>query len=58
MAEHWNDNPRPFVWTKTAEDIIAKVSRGRATLHQLKSAVQHYAGQPCRTSRHQSSVHS
>ena len=40
-AEHWNDNPRPFVWTKTAEEIINKVSRGRATLHQIKTATQH-----------------
>jgi transposase len=40
-AEHWNDNPRPFVWAKTAEEIITKVSRGRAALHQIKSATQH-----------------
>jgi hypothetical protein len=20
--EHWNDDPRPFVWTKTAEEIL------------------------------------
>jgi len=24
-AEHWNDNPKPFIWHKTAEEIIAKV---------------------------------
>jgi hypothetical protein len=29
------------VWTKTADEIIAKVSRGRAALHQIKSATQH-----------------
>jgi transposase len=40
-AEHWNHDPRPFVWTKTADEIIAKVSRGRAALHQIKSATQH-----------------
>ena len=28
----WNDDPQPFAWTKTAEDIIAKVQRGRAAL--------------------------
>ncbi len=28
----WNNNPQPFIWTKTAEDIIAKVQRGRAAL--------------------------
>ncbi len=27
---HWNDDPKPFVWTKTANDIITKVQRGRA----------------------------
>jgi hypothetical protein len=23
----WNDNPKPFVWTKTAEEIIASLGR-------------------------------
>jgi transposase len=40
-AEHWNDNPRPFVWYKTAAEIIDKVRRGRAALHQVKSATDH-----------------
>lgn len=40
-AEHWNRDPRPFVWTKTADEITAKVSRGRAALHQIKSATPH-----------------
>ncbi len=40
-AEHWNDNPKPFVWHKTAEEIIEKVRRGRATLTQVKSATHH-----------------
>ena len=31
-AEHWNDDPKPFVWHKPAEEIIAKVRRGRAAL--------------------------
>jgi transposase len=37
-AEHWNDDPKPFVWHKTADEIIEKVRRGRATLTQVKSA--------------------
>jgi transposase/transposase-like protein len=38
-VEHWNDNPEPFVWHRTAEEIIAKVQRGRAALHRVtKSA--------------------
>jgi transposase len=40
-AEHWNQNPKPFIWKATAEQIIQKVSRGRATLHQVKSAADH-----------------
>ena len=40
-VEHWNDDPKPFVWHKTAEEIIEKVQRGRATLHHIKSATDH-----------------
>jgi transposase len=40
-ADHWNENPKPFVWKATAEDIIAKVQRGRETLHQIKSQTEH-----------------
>jgi len=38
---HWNDDPKPFVWTKTANDIITKVQRGRAINHLTKSATHH-----------------
>jgi transposase/transposase-like protein len=41
-VSHWNDDPKPFIWTKTAKDIVAKVKRGRAALtHQTKSATHH-----------------
>ena len=40
-TEHWNDDPKPFVWHQPAEEIIAKVRRGRTTLHQIKSATPH-----------------
>lgn len=30
--KHNNTNPKPFVWTKSAQDIILKVNRGRAAL--------------------------
>jgi transposase len=41
-ADHWNEDPKPFVWHKTAEEIIAKVRRGRAALtHATKSATDH-----------------
>ena len=32
-----NDNPKPFVWTATAEQILAKVARGRVALQQAKN---------------------
>jgi transposase len=40
-AAHWNTDPKPFIWKATAEDIIAKVQRGRATLHQIKPQTDH-----------------
>ena len=26
-AETWNDNPRPYIWHKTAEDILQSIKR-------------------------------
>jgi transposase len=26
-VEEWNENPQPFIWTKTAEEILAKLGR-------------------------------
>jgi hypothetical protein len=40
-AKHWNDDPKPFVWRKTAEVIIEKVRRGRAALHQVHATPHH-----------------
>jgi transposase len=40
-ATHWNDDPRPFLWKKTANEIIEKVRRGRAALTEAKSATHH-----------------
>ena len=40
-AEHWNDNPKPFMWHAEADKIIEKVRRGRAKLTEVKSATQH-----------------
>ena len=31
-----NDEPKPFVWTAKAEDILAKVQRGRVALQAAK----------------------
>jgi transposase len=40
-ADHWNDDPKPFIWHKTADEIIEKVRRGRLKLHQIKTATDH-----------------
>lgn len=40
-AEHWNLDPKPFIWKASADDIIAKVKRGREALHQIKSQTEH-----------------
>lgn len=41
-AEHWNDNPTPFIWTKTAEAILAKQRRARDALTaSVNSATDH-----------------
>jgi transposase len=32
-----NEDPKPFVWTATADEILAKVRRGRVTLEKVKS---------------------
>jgi transposase len=37
-AKSWNEDPRPFVWHKAAEEIIEKVRRGRVALNQVKCA--------------------
>jgi hypothetical protein len=36
VARH-NDNPKPFIWTATAADILEKVKRGRKRLDKLQS---------------------
>jgi len=40
-AAHWNTDPKPFIWKATAQDVIAKVRRGRTTLHQIKTQTHH-----------------
>ncbi len=35
--EKLNTNPKPFVWTQSAEEILQKVNRARATLHNIRS---------------------
>ena len=40
-AEHWNDDPKSFVWKKPTDEIVSKVKRGRSTLASVKSAAYH-----------------
>jgi transposase len=40
-TDHWNDDPKPFIWHKAADEIIEKVRRGRLKLHQIKTATDH-----------------
>jgi transposase len=36
--DHHNDNPKPFIWTAKAADILEKVKRARAALNNRQSA--------------------
>jgi transposase len=40
-AEGWNEDPKPFIWKKAADEIIAKVQRGRSKLVSINSATDH-----------------
>jgi hypothetical protein len=42
-AAKWDEDPEPFVWHKQADEIIEKVRRGRAKLHQIKFATDQLA---------------
>ena len=35
--DHHNDNPKPFIWTASAKDILEKVKRARKTLVNVQS---------------------
>ena len=35
---HNNENPKPFIWTKAAGEIIAKVRRGRVALEAIRQS--------------------
>src|SRR4029077_9204085 len=32
----WNQNPKPFIWSATVEEIIKKIDRARAKMEQIK----------------------
>ncbi|MEO6570360.1 MAG: IS630 family transposase [Ilumatobacteraceae bacterium] len=41
-ASRWNDDPQPFVWTKTVDDMITNVKHGRATLDRVAESATHH----------------
>jgi transposase len=32
----WNQDPKPFIWSATVEDIVQKIARARAKMEQIK----------------------
>jgi hypothetical protein len=36
--DNHNENPKPFIWTAKAADILEKVKRARTALHNRQSA--------------------
>jgi len=36
FMQAWNENPKPFIWSATVEDIIKKIDRARAKMEQIK----------------------
>jgi pimeloyl-ACP methyl ester carboxylesterase len=43
-VDTWNDNPRPFVWTKTAEEIIASTRPARGHAVPCETGLAHWYG--------------
>jgi len=39
--EGWNEDPKPFVWTKTADEILANLANYCTRLNQLTSNSGH-----------------
>jgi transposase len=37
--DHHNENPKPFIWTTKANDILEKVTRAQTTLNKRRSAL-------------------
>lgn len=36
FMQAWNENPKPFVWTASVGEIIAKIERARVKMEQIK----------------------
>jgi hypothetical protein len=35
LIDGWNDHPRPFAWTKDADEILAKIERAKTKTSAL-----------------------
>ena len=35
FIDHWNDHPRPFTWTKDANEILASIQRAKTKSNSL-----------------------
>ena len=35
FIDHWNDHPRPFAWTKDADEILASIDRAKTKANVL-----------------------
>ncbi len=35
FIDHWNDHPRPFTWTKDADEILASIKRAKTKANAL-----------------------
>jgi len=35
FIDHWNDHPRPFTWTKDADEILASIQRAKTKANAL-----------------------
>ena len=40
-AEHWNTDPKPFIWTAKATDILQKVIRANQRLSSKQNEALH-----------------
>jgi hypothetical protein len=36
FMQAWNQDPKPFIWSATVEDIIKKIDRARVKMEQIK----------------------
>jgi hypothetical protein len=40
---HWNEHPRPFIWTKNADEILASIQRAKTETNSFTPLAPHRA---------------